>query len=54
MEWSCLDWNTPSIHFYNKIGAVQEKGRKNFAIYNKLVDCLEKCLIYGHIRRFAD
>ena len=23
-------------------------------IYNKLVDCLEKCLIYGHIRRFAD
>jgi len=35
MEWSCLDWNTPSIHFYNKIGAVQEKGRKNFAIYNK-------------------
>ena len=21
---------------------------------NKLVDCLEKCLIYGHIRRFAD
>ena len=23
-------------------------------IYFKLVDCLEKCLIYGHIRRFAD
>lgn len=22
--------------------------------YNKLVDCLEKCLIYGHIRRFAN
>lgn len=22
--------------------------------YMKLVDCLEKCLIYGHIRRFAD
>ena len=21
---------------------------------SKLVDCLEKCLIYGHIRRFAD
>lgn len=21
---------------------------------DKLVDCLEKCLIYGHIRRFAD
>ena len=23
-------------------------------MYTKLVDCLEKCLIYGHIRRFAD
>ena len=23
-------------------------------ILEKLVDCLEKCLIYGHIRRFAD
>ena len=23
-------------------------------ISKKLVDCLEKCLIYGHIRRFAD
>ena len=23
-------------------------------IYLKLVDCLEKCLIYGHIRRFAN
>ena len=21
---------------------------------SKLVDCLEKCLIYGHIRRFAN
>ena len=23
-------------------------------ILAKLVDCLEKCLIYGHIRRFAN
>ena len=23
-------------------------------ILTKLVDCLEKCLIYGHIRRFAN
>ena len=23
-------------------------------ILKKLVDCLEKCLIYGHIRRVAD
>lgn len=25
-----------------------------YIFYSKLVDCLEKCLIYGHIRRFAD
>ena len=24
------------------------------SLEHKLVDCLEKCLIYGHIRRFAD
>lgn len=23
LEWSCLDWNTPSIEFYKSIGAVQ-------------------------------
>ncbi len=27
---------------------------KDYMIYTKLVDCLEKCLIYGHIRRVAD
>ena len=26
----------------------------NIIFYTKLVDCLEKCLIYGHIRRFAN
>ena len=28
--------------------------QKNIGMYNKLVDCLEKCLICRHIRRFAD
>jgi len=23
LEWSCLDWNTPSINFYLSLGAVQ-------------------------------
>lgn len=22
MEWTCLNWNTPSIHFYERMGAV--------------------------------
>ncbi len=30
-----------------------ERLKYNFLTY-KLVDCLEKCLIYGHIRRFAN
>ena len=27
---------------------------KSVCFILKLVDCLEKCLIYGHIRRFAN
>lgn len=27
---------------------------KEYPVYIKLVDCLEKCLICRHIRRFAD
>jgi GNAT superfamily N-acetyltransferase len=23
LEWSCLDWNTPSIGFYQKMGAIR-------------------------------
>lgn len=29
-------------------------GEDNIMFELKLVDCLEKCLIYGHIRRVAD
>lgn len=30
LEWSCLDWNTPSIEFYKRIGAKQDGGRVYF------------------------
>lgn len=30
LEWSCLNWNTSSIKFYEKIGAIQETGRFYF------------------------
>ena len=30
------------------------KDNECIMFFNKLVDCLEKCLIYGHIRRVAD
>ena len=26
LEWSVLDWNTPAVKFYRKIGAVPMKG----------------------------
>ena len=32
LEWSCLDWNAPSIEFYKKLGATQETGRVYFEI----------------------
>ena len=28
MEWSCLDWNTLALDFYDRIGAHREKGRE--------------------------
>ena len=38
-----------------EIGLESYKCYKNKAEFDiKLVDCLEKCLIYRHIRRFAD
>lgn len=30
LEWSCLNCNTSSIKFYEKIGAIQETGRFYF------------------------
>ena len=30
IEWSCLDWNTPAIDFYKRVGAKQENGRVYF------------------------
>lgn len=25
LEWSCLDWNTPSLEFYESLGAKRKK-----------------------------
>ncbi len=32
MEWSCLDWNTPAIDFYVKLGAVPMDGWTTFRL----------------------
>ena len=40
---------------YEIIAIETDKDHIHFLlIFVKLVDCLEKCLIYGHIRRFAN
>ena len=44
MEWSCLDWNTPSIAFYNKLGATTETGRIYFEFTK---DDLERIIRYS-------
>ena len=41
-----------TFEYYDKIKPDLIKKAEH--MYAKLVDCLEKCLIYGHIRRFAD
>lgn len=35
MEWSCLDWNTNAMGFYDNIGAEKETGRVYYGITNE-------------------
>ncbi len=39
VEWSCLDWNKPSIAFYEKIGA---KRLNEWSMYRLAGDALER------------
>lgn len=32
MDWACLDWNTPSIKFYESLGAVSMEGWTSFRL----------------------
>ena len=38
MEWVCLDWNTPSIEFYLKLGAEQMNGWTTYRLTRKDFD----------------
>ncbi|MBO5927617.1 MAG: GNAT family N-acetyltransferase [Clostridia bacterium] len=40
LEWCCLDWNTPSIKFYENIGAKQLKGWSIFRLDNSALKSL--------------
>lgn len=35
MEWTCLDWNEPSIRFYESIGAVHHQGWRIYRLRDK-------------------
>jgi GNAT superfamily N-acetyltransferase len=37
LEWSCLDWNTPSIGFYKSLGAV---AMEEWTVYRLTGDAL--------------
>lgn len=34
MQWTCLDWNTPSIEFYKRLGAKVKGGNTAFVLQN--------------------
>ena len=40
MEWSCLNWNTPSIGFYRSIGAVPMDQWTVYRLTKEAIDAL--------------
>jgi len=44
MEWSCLDWNEPSIEFYKKLGGELETGRVYFGLEQEELEKVAKSI----------
>ncbi len=44
MDWWCLDWNEPSIGFYQKMGAIQLKEWQIFRLHNDQIKDLAKLI----------
>lgn len=40
LEWSCLDWNEPSLQFYRSLGAVEMKGWTKLRVDGKALENL--------------
>ncbi|MCY6958673.1 GNAT family N-acetyltransferase [Clostridium sp. ZC22-4] len=40
LEWSCLDWNEPSIEFYKQMGAIPMDEWTVYRVHNKTLDKL--------------
>ncbi len=43
MEWTCLDWNEPSIRFYESIGAVHHEGWRIYRLKGEALVNLSYC-----------
>lgn len=43
MEWSCLDWNKPSIDFYLSLGAEQMNEWTTYRLSGKSLTALAEC-----------
>lgn len=39
-EWSCLEWNEPSIQFYRNLGAISMDGWMIFRVHNEALNRL--------------
>lgn len=43
LEWSCLDWNEPSVHFYRQMGAIPMEDWTVYRVHDKtLVDLADR------------
>jgi GNAT superfamily N-acetyltransferase len=42
LEWSVLDWNTPSIDFYHQLGAVMKSEWKNMQVSGEALSALAR------------
>ena len=42
LEWSCLDWNQPSIDFYRSIGAVPMDGWTTYRLTGRTLEALAR------------
>ncbi len=38
MEWTCLDWNTPSIEFYRRMGAISMDEWTTYRLSGKAIE----------------
>lgn len=47
IEWSCLDWNKPSMEFYKSLGAEQETGREYFKLTQTKMKSIAAMISYG-------